>query len=231
MATILLLDDDISFLGTVREVLEEAGYQVKSATNGIDFMDMLADVPADLLVLDVVVPDINGIEVCRRVRADPFLFRLPILFLTGKGRTDDVVLGLETGADDYLQKPFDAKVLLARINALLRRASAGKLDASTQNLTLGSLVLNFNTLAVSVNGSVVALTPLEHRLLFCLMMRAGQPQSIDSLLEDVWGYAPGVGDPQLVRVHVAHLRKKLTLTPEHPHYIQTLHGHGYMIGS
>lgn len=231
MAFIFLLDDDPTILDSIRELLEESGHRVKAMQDSSLILGELEHELPDLLVLDIMMPVLDGIEICRRVRTHPLLSRLPILFLTAKTRSNDIVAGLDVGGDDYLVKPFDINVLLARINALLRRTAGGRLDSQIEVVSVGGMSLTLNRPEVIIGSTQVALTPIEHQLLFYLMVNTGQPQPIDKLLQEVWGYGPGVGDPQLVRVHIAHLRAKLMFSPEDPGYIHNLHGRGYLIGA
>ncbi len=229
MAHILVVDDEADTLIAIGQVLEDSGHEVTLAASGQEAIDRLARKPFDLVVLDVMMPDIDGIQVCRRIRADPLVGKLPVIFLTAKDLPLHVAQGLDAGGDDYLTKPFDVVELPARIRALLRRSPGGLLDPLDDQLTVGRLRLQFDNLKVWVDDRVVELTPTEHRLLCYLMSHAGQPVSADHLLEDVWEYPPGVGDPKLVAVHIGKLRRKLAFDPDTPQYIQNLHGRGYMI--
>jgi len=138
MGHILAVDDDGQVLRSVKRVLESAGFEVHTATNGPEALAMIAHQRPDLVVLDIIMPEMDGIEVCRRIRADPFTARLPILFLTAKGRPTDIAEGLDAGGDDFLTKPFEVVELPARIRALLRRAPGGTLDTESDVLTVGA---------------------------------------------------------------------------------------------
>jgi DNA-binding response OmpR family regulator len=229
MAHILVVDDDNTAAQAIAQVLQEDGHVVSRASNGVEALDMLAHLRPDLLILDIVMPEMDGLETCRRIRADPFLAKLPVLFLTSKGRPKDIALGLDAGGDDFVTKPFATVELPARVRALLRRASGGALDPASEYLTVGDLKVHPTRFEVRVRDELVWLTPLEHRLLHYLMMHAGRPVSAEQLLEDIWEYAPGTGDPKLVRVHVANLRSKIELEPDSPQYIRNVRGRGYMI--
>src|SRR5262245_26113785 len=196
MARILTVDDDPDVLVAVRRVLEEDGHDVTPASSGQEGLDLLASGTYDLVVLDVVMPEMSGVEVCRRIRSNPSLVRVPILFLTARGRPNEIAEGLDAGADDYLVKPFAVIELPARVRALLRRGPSGTLDADSDKIEVGNLVVYANKLDAEVNGQAVALTPIEHRLLHYLMMNAGRPLPAERLLEDVWEYPSGVGDPR-----------------------------------
>ena len=229
MTNILVVDDDARVLRSIRLVLEEARFTVTTATNGPDALEQMRRDRPDLVVLDILMPEMDGIEVCRRVRADPFLVKLPILFLTAKGRPNDVATGLDAGGDDYLTKPFEVIELPARIRALLRRAPGGTLDPEAEIITVGPIQLHVTQPYVKVGDREVELTAVEHRLLHYLMINNGQPVPTERLLEDVWEYPPGVGNPKLVHVHIVNLRAKIEPTPDSPQYIRTIRGRGYLV--
>ena len=229
MGYILAVDDDADVLTSVVEVLEEAGYTVKGASSGQAALELIARQLPDLVVLDIVMPEMDGLEVCRRIRADPFTSKLPVIFLTARGRATDVVQGLDTGGDDYLTKPFEVIELPARVRALLRRSPGGVLSQEEDTLSIGDLKIHLKQTEATVGERVVELSTVEHRLLHCLMIHAGQPVSIDQLLQEVWGYPPGVGDPNLVHVHIVKLRGKIEPDAEQPRLIRTLRGRGYVV--
>jgi DNA-binding response OmpR family regulator len=229
MAHILVVDDDTQVLSSVAQVLERAGHVVSMASNGQQALDLIAANRPELVVLDIIMPEMDGIEVCRRIRADPFLAALPVLFLTAKGRSSEVAQGLDIGGDDYLIKPFDVVELPARVRALLRRMPGGPLDPESKFLAIGDLRLNRIRPEVRVGDQLVQLTSIEHRLLHYLMLNTGQPQSTDRLLEDVWGYPPGTGDPKLIHAHISNLRTKIELQPNVHRQIHNVRGRGYLV--
>lgn len=231
MATILAVDDDPDMLGAVRRVLEDAGHTVNVASHGQEALDIIARQQPDLLVLDIIMPEMSGIEVCRHIRADPHLARLPIIFLTAKGRPSDVAQGLDVGGDDYLTKPFEVLELPARVRALLRRIPGGELDPGSDCLIIGNLRLHRVRPQAWVNEEAVELTTVQHRLLHYLMLHAGQVVSIEQLLQDVWDYPPGTGDPKLIHAHIANLRAKIEPEGDTPRYILNAHGRGYLVSS
>ncbi|HEX3053530.1 MAG TPA: response regulator transcription factor [Aggregatilineaceae bacterium] len=228
MTYILAVDDDAPVLRSVKRVLEKAGFEVDTAANGQEALDKIAQRKPDLVVLDIIMPGLDGIEVCRRIRADPFIARLPIVFLTAKGRPSDVAQGLDAGADDFITKPFEVIELPARVRALLRRAPGGVLDAQSEYLTVGDLKLHSTRCEVQIGERMITLTTIEHQLLHYLMIHAGQPIATEKLLQDVWQYPPGTGDPILVRVHIANLRSKIEPDSETPRYILNVRGRGYL---
>lgn len=229
-AHILVVDDEPQVLHSIELVLEDSGYTVSMASSGQEALDFIAHQRPDLIVLDIIMPEMNGIEVCRRVRADPFVAKLPILFLTAKGRPADVAQGLDAGGDDYLIKPFQVIELPARVRALLRRSSGGPLDPEAEYLVVGELRLHGTDPEAWIDQRPVQLTTVEHRLLRYLMLHAGRPVSTEQLLEDVWEYPPGTGNPKLVHVHVARLRAKIEPQSNVPQYVRNVRGRGYMIG-
>jgi DNA-binding response OmpR family regulator len=184
----------------------------------------------DLIILDVMMPGMSGIDVCRRIRADSRNDAIPVLFLTARGQTDDVVSGLDAGGDDYVVKPFEVTELQARVRALIRRMERDTVRSSVQ-IEAGDLLLDSNTYQVHYGDEQIQLTATEHRLLRYLMERTNQALSPGHLLEMVWGYPPDTGDPDLVRAHIRNLRAKLAQLDEEAEFIKTIHGVGYMIAT
>jgi DNA-binding response OmpR family regulator len=229
MGYILAVDDDEPVLRSVRRVLENACYTVHTASNGQDALKMIERNRPDLVVLDIIMPGLDGLEVCRRIRADPYIARLPILFLTAKGRPNDVAQGLDAGGDDFLTKPFEVVELPARVRALLRRAPGGTLDTESEFLTVGDIKLHATRAEVTIGGRAIELTSIEHQLLHYLILHAGQPIPALQLLRDVWQYPVGTGDPILVRVHIGNLRAKIEPQPDTPRYILNVRGRGYVL--
>jgi DNA-binding response OmpR family regulator len=229
MAHILLVDDDTAVLRALTRVLERSSYSVSSVTSGTEAWKLILQQRPDLLILDIMMPRMNGIEVCRRVRADPYVAKMPILFLTAKGQPTDIAQGLDAGADDYLVKPFKNAELPARIRALLRRAPGGPLDPESDVLVVGDLRLHARRFELCVDDQTVYLTAIEHQLMYYLMLHAGRPISAAQLLQDVWQYPPGTGDPILVRVHIGNIRAKIEPSPARPRYIVNVRGRGYAL--
>jgi DNA-binding response OmpR family regulator len=220
---ILLIDDDSRLREIVGMALEDEGYGVRTAESGEEALGMIdADAP-DLLILDVMLPGRDGFELCRDIRRRS---PVPILMLTAKTDTVDIVVGLESGADDYVTKPFVTKELLARIRALLRRAR----DRGTlpRTIVLGELEISPDAATVTKDGTPVRLTKTEFKLLCTLASRPNQVFTREMLLQQVWEY-DYFGDSRLVDVHVRRLRGKIEEDPSEPRIVQTVRGLGYKI--
>lgn len=228
MAYVIAVDDDHGVLETLGRVLGREGYESTLFNSAREVYRELDERLPDLLILDIVMPEEDGISICRRLRANPRYVSLPILFLTAKGTTDDIVEGLDAGADDYVVKPFELAELRARIHALVRRGhrdASGNVNAVMQ---IGDLILDSDTYQVQILDEVIQLTSTEHRLLRYMMEHTNQALSPGHLLQAVWEYPPDTGDPDLVRAHVRNLRAKIEKSPDRK-YIRTIHGVGYMI--
>jgi len=228
MPHILAVDDDPDVLGTLERVLKRDKFDVTMVDGGKKALaELEKDIP-DLMILDIIMPGMDGIQVCTAVRADPRFTTLPILFLTAKGTTDDIVEGLDAGADDYVVKPFELSELRARVQALLRRGM--RLQEPNASLRVDNLRLDSDTYQAHVNDESVQLTSTEHRLLRYFMENVDQALSLSHLLQAVWEYPEDAGDPDLVRAHVRNLRAKIEKDPTRK-YIRTIHGVGYMVSS
>ncbi len=227
---ILIVDDELPILSAMKRILEKAGYEsITTADNGRTALEAIAHNRPDLVILDILMPQMDGLEVCRRIRADPYTAKVPVLFLTGKGNPADIAQGLDAGGDDYLTKPFENVELTARVRALLRRAPGGMLDPNSDYLTVGQLKLHARQMELLVGERVVQLTAVEHQVLHYLMLHAGQPVSATQMLKDVWQYPIGTGDPILVRVHIGNIRGKIEPDPEHPRFLVNVRGRGYVL--
>ena len=222
MASILLVEDDASVREAVAMALEGDGHRVETAVSGDEALARWQRSRPDLILLDVMLPGADGLEVCRMVRRDD---QVPIIMLTARSDAIDVVLGLESGADDYVTKPFETRVLLARIKAVLRRNTAEPQDRVVR---FGELVVDPVGMAVTRGGVEVRLTPTELRLLLELARRPGQVFTRALLLERVWDYSY-LGDSRLVDVCVQRLRAKVEDDPAHPRLIHTVRGVGYKL--
>lgn len=220
---ILTVEDDERIRAAVKLALEDEGWTVAEAANGEDALAAFQQEPADVVLIDIMLPDIDGFEVCRAIRRGS---DVPIVMVTARDDTHDVVAGLEAGADDYLTKPFAPKELSARIRALLRRARTA--DVSSPHLRFGDLEIVPEEGAVRRNGRDVHLTKTEFRLLVELAQSPGRVFSREVLLERIWehGY---FGDGRLVDVHVRRLRTKIEADPANPRHVVTVRGLGYKL--
>ncbi|MGA9350357.1 MAG: response regulator transcription factor, partial [Anaerolineae bacterium] len=212
---------------TIERTLKRKDHQVIVAYSGVQALQLIQGQHPDLVVLDIMMPRMDGIEVCQRIRALPNVASVPILFLTAKGKIEDKIVGFEAGADDYLTKPFDLRELDLRVKALLRRSLPT--EAPKAPLEIGSLSLDPRTFELNVEDEVLLLTPVEFELLYYLMRHAGEVVSTEKLLQEVWEYPPGTGDPNLVRAHIRNIRSKIEPVPDNPTYIKTISRHGYII--
>ena len=225
MATILVVDDEEPIQELLRFNLEKEGYKVCVAKDGQEALERVEKEQPDLLVLDVMLPGMSGVEVCRRLRLIPKYQQTPIIMLTAKGEEIDKVLGLELGADDYMTKPFSPRELLARIKACLRRLNNSTEETDVQ-IVRGELRIDVTGFQVQVRGEEIELTPKEFELLRVFATHPRKVYSRDELLERIWGYEYD-GDTRTVDVHVRHLRLKVERDPSNPEYIETLRGIGY----
>ncbi|MCW2278871.1 response regulator transcription factor [Heliophilum fasciatum] len=225
MAKIAVIEDDGHILELVRFNLEKEGHQVISAMDGEKALQLISDDPPDLVILDLMLPKMDGLEVCRALRGRSRSAHLPIVMLTAKGEEVDKVLGLEMGADDYITKPFSPRELTARVKALLRRVN--RVDAQvTGPIQIGELHIDAERYEVLVNGRKQDLTPKEFELLRWMAARPGKVFTREFLLERIWGY-DFYGDSRTVDVHIRHLRQKIEQDPANPQYIDTVRGVGY----
>jgi two-component system alkaline phosphatase synthesis response regulator PhoP len=225
MKRILVIEDDKDIVELVRYNLEKDGYQVTSTGDGGSGLAQLRKAPPDLLVLDLMLPKVSGLDICKDVRRDANLNRLPILILTAKGEEADRVVGLELGADDYVTKPFSPRELVARVKALLRRAEPGA--PSEKALEIGALRIDPAAYRVTRAGKPVPMSTLEFRLLYFLAVRPNRVFTRDQLLDGVWGTERFV-TPRSVDVYVRRLREKVEVDPQHPVYMKTVRGAGYL---
>ena len=230
-ATVLIVDDNIDVAETVERTLRRTGYETLVAHRGADALEVIRQQHPDLVVLDIMMPGMNGIEVCRHMRANAKLAQIPILFLTAKSEIDDKIEGFEAGADDYLTKPFDLRELELRVGALLRRAQ-GTIDTQAlERIEVGDLFLDCRSFEIHTPKRTALLTPVEFEFMHFLMRNPDRVFSADQLLQEVWGYPPGTGMPDLVRVHIKNIRSKIEPAPAKPIYLKNILRRGYMIVS
>lgn len=225
MKRVLAIEDDKDIIELVRYNLEKDGYQVAACSDGATGLAQLRKNPPDLLVLDLMLPKLPGLEICREVRKDVALNRLPILILSAKGEEADRVVGLELGADDYMTKPFSPRELVARVKALLRRTEPGSVNEKV--IEIGPLRIDPASYRVTREGKPVTMSTLEFRLLHFLAARPNRVFTRDQLLDGVWGTERFV-TPRSVDVYVRRLREKIEADPQHPVYMKTIRGAGYL---
>jgi DNA-binding response OmpR family regulator len=222
MPRVLIVEDDASMAVALKDGFEYEGYAVTVAKDGVAGLKLASEATPDLMILDVMLPRMSGLDVCRQIRSDGH--KLPIIMLTSRGQEIDKVLGLKLGADDYITKPFGFLELMARVEALLRR-SAGRNDAA-ESYQFGKVLVNFKKSEVRRNGESVDLSPREFRLLKYLIEHRGEVITRDQLMESVWDYenAPLT---RTVDMHVAKLRRKIEERPNEPTWLVTVHRVGY----
>jgi two-component system, OmpR family, response regulator MtrA len=221
MPLVMVVDDDQDLAEMLSIVLTGAGMEVDLVSRGDQVMDLFNTNPPDLILLDVMLPGIDGVQVCKIIRETSMV---PIVMLTAKGDTQDVVLGLEAGADDYMVKPFKPQELVARINTRLRRST------KVGSLSIGSLVIDQMEHKVIKDGQEIALTRLEFDLLAALAKEPGRVFTREALLSEVWGYQHAA-DTRLVNVHVQRLRSKIESDADNPEHVLTVRGVGYKAGA
>jgi two-component system alkaline phosphatase synthesis response regulator PhoP len=226
---ILVVDDDASIVKIMRGYLEQAGYAVLTAADGDRALQLVRQERPDLVVLDVMLPQRDGLDITRRIRADATLAATPIILLTARVEDTDKIIGLELGADDYITKPFNSREVVARVRALLRRT---ELDQGRRGmarvLVVGDLRLDLDHYTLTVDGAPVELTRTEFKLLQLLMEHPGYTLTRDELLEKTMGYAyEGMG--RTLDTHIRNLRKKIEPEPDNPRLLQTVYGVGYRL--
>ncbi|CAB4730378.1 unannotated protein [freshwater metagenome] len=222
MTLIMVVDDDQDLAEMLGIVLTGAGYEVDLVSRGDEVMPLFTAQNPDLILLDVMLPGLNGVEVCKLIREKSMV---PIVMLSAKGDKQDVVAGLEAGADDYMVKPFDPSELVARMKVRLRRSTA----EVSSDLHIGNIKIDQIEHSIIRDGQVIALTRLEFDLLVALAKEPGRVFTREALLSEVWGYRPAT-DTRLVNVHIQRLRSKVELDPENPTIILTVRGVGYKAG-
>lgn len=223
---ILVVDDEASIRELLTFNLQKNGYEVTAAADGREALAKAAGM--DLVLLDIMLPEVDGLEVCRRLKADPQTSGIPIIMLTAKTEEIDRVLGLELGADDYVVKPFSMRELLARVKAVLRRSAKDSQSEKgrEETLKIGGLRLDFSSYQAWLHDEPIALTPKEYELLKLLVTNPGRAFTRDELLERIWGYEY-YGDTRTVDVHIRHLRAKLKDDESISKAIETVRGIGY----
>jgi two-component system OmpR family response regulator len=227
MNKILIVEDDSNLLETIRYNLVKEGYEVSVALDGAKALDISRNEKPDLIILDIMLPIIDGFEVCRILRKE---MTVPIIMLTARADETDRITGLDTGADDYMTKPFSIRELLARVRALLRRAKMTEVKVPEEQaiLTIGDITIDINRHLITVKGQQLELTAKEFDLLVFLAQNESYVFSREQLLEKVWGY-DFAGDTRTVDVHIRWLRQKIETDPSNPKHLLTVRGTGYKI--
>jgi DNA-binding response OmpR family regulator len=226
MKRILIIEDDVSILSGLRDVLTFKSYEVLTAEDGETGYAAAVKEKPDLIILDIMIPKMDGFALCKKLRAEGH--STPILMLTARGEEPDKVRGLDIGADDYVTKPFSLPELLARVRALLRRIPERAPKGPPESLKIGDVSLNFKKYEAQKGDTVVSLSPKEFAILGYLASRAGEVVTRDELLDEVWGYDL-FPTTRTVDNHIAQLRSKIEKNPAEPRYLITVHGIGYKL--
>lgn len=221
---ILVVDDEAHIVELISYNLSAAGYKVVTASNGLDAVKIAKEEKPKLILLDLMIPGMDGLDVCKEIRGDKELKNTSIIMLTAKGEELDKILGLELGADDYITKPFSVRELLARVKAVIRRARTIKEENDI--FVSGNLKVNFERREILISDSKVDLTLKEFELLDILIKNRGKILTRDTLLDKIWGYEY-VGETRTVDVHIRYIRKKIEEDDKNPKFIETIRGVGY----
>ena len=224
MKKLLVVDDEPSILTLLKFNLEQSGFEVLTAENGNDALEIATNEDLTLIVLDLMLPGMDGMDVCKTLRQEKI--NTPILMLTAKDDEFDKILGLELGADDYMTKPFSPREVVARVKAILRRTNLATAEAKDEVLKIGELEIHPDKYMVMFKGEQLVLTPKEFELLLYLANHRGKVLSRDQLLNGVWDFHYD-GDTRIVDVHISHLREKIEADTKQPVYIRTIRGFGY----
>ena len=226
MYQILICDDQPDIVNALKIYLSSEGYELHTATNGIEAIDVVKEKSIHLVLMDVMMPKMDGITATARIRE---FSNIPIILITAKSETEDVVGGLNAGADDYITKPFVPAEVLARVRSQLRRFSTlGSQPQNADELRVGNISLNDSTKLATVDGTPVALTPIEYSILKLLLENPGKVYSTKALYEAVW-QEDALGSEGAVAVHIRHLREKIEINPSEPRYLKVVWGQGYKI--
>lgn len=224
---ILIVDDEEHIRELIKFNLDTNGYRTICADNGLEALRMVKSENPQLILLDVMLPNMDGYDVCKEIRRDTSISSTPIIMITAKGEEFDKVLGLELGADDYMTKPFSIRELIARVKAILRRTNIKPIDNS---YSFGTVNIDFEKHEVTKEGAKVELTLKEFELLEILIKNKGRVMTRDFLLDEIWGYEY-IGETRTVDVHIRHLRQKIEDDDKNPKYIETIRGIGYRFSS
>jgi two-component system phosphate regulon response regulator PhoB len=222
---ILVVDDEPDVTELLKYRLEQEGYRCGALNDPLLFASYARDFQPDLMIFDIMMPELSGLQLCRIARADLAMKDVPVIFLTARGEAEDRVQGLEVGADDYVSKPFNTKELLLRVGRILERSSKGNVSEAPRRIEIGGVVLNDELHCVTVDGDELVLTATEFRLLKLLMERKGRVQTREHLLVNVWNYDTDI-ETRTVDTHVRRVREKLG---PYAHLIETVRGVGYRV--
>ena len=227
MANILVCDDDKDIVEAISIYLEQEGYTIFKAYDGMEAINVLRSQPVDLLIIDIMMPKLDGIRATLKIREEN---PLPIIILSAKSEDADKILGLNVGADDYVTKPFNPLELVARVKSQLRRyTQLGNAAESGDSIyTVGGLSINDDLKEVTVDGEVVKLTPIEYNILLLLVKNQGKVFSINQIYESIWN-EDAIGADNTVAVHIRHIREKIEINPKEPRYLKVVWGVGYKI--
>ena len=223
MHRVLVVDDESDVTELLQYRLEQEGYRVATLNDPLGFVVKVREFEPDLMLLDIMMPELSGIQLCRIVRADPSMKDIPVIFLSARGEVEDRIKGLEAGAEDYVSKPFNTNELMLRISKMLKRSGAPSEPAGQSRIEIGDVVIDEDLHELKVDGRNVVLTATEFRLLKLLMERKGRVQSRDHVLVNVWHYDTDI-ETRTVDTHVRRVREKLG---QHAHMIETVRGVGY----
>ena len=223
MHRVLVVDDESDVTELLQYRLEQEGYRVATLNDPLGFVVKVREFEPDLMLLDVMMPELSGIQLCRIARADPTMKHIPIIFLSARGEVEDRIKGLEAGAEDYVSKPFNTNELMLRISKMLKRSGAPSEPAGQSRIEIAGVAIDEDLHQLTVDGENVVLTATEFRLLKLLMERKGRVQSRDHLLVNVWHYDTDI-ETRTVDTHVRRVREKLG---QHAHMIETVRGVGY----
>jgi phosphate regulon transcriptional regulator PhoB len=226
MTKILIVDDEKDIVELISYNLEREGYATVKALDGETAFRKIRTEKPDLMILDLMLPGIGGLDICKMVRANPEISSLPIIMLTAKADEVDKIIGLEIGADDYITKPFSVKELIARVRTIMRRIQDGKKPSPKEIFEFNGLRINYVSCSVTVNGKSVTMSPTEMKLLFFLSRNPGRVYSRNQILDHVWGDDTFITD-RAVDVHIRRLRSQIEQDIENPRYILTVRGFGY----
>ncbi len=221
---ILIVDDEEHICELIKFNLENNGYKCICALNGIDGLEKVKEEKPDLVLLDLMLPGMDGYDVCKEIKKDDNIANTSIIMITAKGDELDKVLGLELGADDYITKPFSVREMVARVKAVLRRKTT--INIKSKSYALGNIIVDFEKHSLTKEGRKIELTLKEFELLEVLIKNKGRVMTRDFLLDRIWGYEY-IGETRTVDVHIRHLRKKIEDDDKNPKYIETIRGIGY----